>query len=104
MDVKDPSLAPTEVLIPEAREHQKRRYLWTGLIAALAALVLAAMIGGAVILFSGSPARRAGPGTRRRPLPHRQQRELRVFPPRALRRARLLARSDLRRAGEPTLV
>jgi hypothetical protein len=56
MDLKDPVPAPTEVLIPEAREHQKRRYLWTALMATLAALVLAALIGGAVVLFSGSPA------------------------------------------------
>jgi hypothetical protein len=56
MDLKDPMPAPTEVLIPEAREHQKRRYLWTGLMVTLAALVLAVLIGGAVILFSGSPA------------------------------------------------
>ena len=56
MDLKDLMPAPTEVLIPEAREHQKRRYLWTGLMATLAALVLAALIGGAVVLFSGSPA------------------------------------------------
>jgi preprotein translocase subunit SecD len=55
MDVKDPVPAPTEVLIPEARDHQKRRYLWTALVATLAALVLAALIGGAVIVFSRSP-------------------------------------------------
>ena len=54
-EVTDPVPAPTEVLIPEARQHQKSRYLWTGLVAALAALVLAALIGGAVILLSSSP-------------------------------------------------
>ncbi len=62
MDVKDPVPAPAEVLIPEARDHQKRRYLWTGVVAALAALVLAALIGGAVVFFSSSP---AGSGARR---------------------------------------
>jgi hypothetical protein len=55
MDLKDPMPAPAEMLIPEARDHQKRRYLWTGLVATLAALVFAALIGGAVVLFSGSP-------------------------------------------------
>jgi hypothetical protein len=57
MDLKDPMPmhTPTEVLIPEARDHQKRRYLWTGLVATLAALVIAALIGGAVVLFSSSP-------------------------------------------------
>jgi len=44
------------MLIPEAREHQKRRYIWTGVVAGLTALVLAALIAGGVVLFSGSPA------------------------------------------------
>jgi hypothetical protein len=58
MQVKDPTPAPAEVLIPEARNHQKRRYLRTGLVAGLAALVVAALIAGAVALLGGSP-----PGT-----------------------------------------
>jgi hypothetical protein len=56
MHVKDPTPTATEALIPEAREHQRRRYVWTGAVAALAAVVLAGLIAGAVVLFSGSTA------------------------------------------------
>jgi hypothetical protein len=44
---------PTEVLIPEARHHRRRRYLRTGFFAVVAALVTASLVVGAVILFGG---------------------------------------------------
>ena len=45
--------APTEDLFPEAREHQRRRYLRFGVIAILSALLVAALIAAGVILFAG---------------------------------------------------
>jgi hypothetical protein len=44
---------PSEALIPEARERQRRRYLRSGLLAAVGALVIATLIAAGVSLFSG---------------------------------------------------
>ena len=45
--------SPAEDLIPEAREHQRRRYLRSGVIAVISALLVAALIAAGVILFAG---------------------------------------------------
>jgi len=42
---------PTEDLIPEAREHQRRRYLRAGLFAVICAVFIAVVIMAGVILF-----------------------------------------------------
>ena len=46
--------APTEVLLPEAREHQRRRYLRTGLVTLICAALIVVLIVAGVILFGGS--------------------------------------------------
>jgi hypothetical protein len=54
-----------EVLIPEARQHQRRRYVRTGVDAALGAFVVAALVVGAVVLLGGPDANgrsRTSPG------------------------------------------
>jgi hypothetical protein len=43
--------APTEVLIPEARAHQRRRYVRSGVALGFCALLAAALIAAAVVLF-----------------------------------------------------
>ena len=48
--------APTEVLIPEARHHRRRRYLRTGFLAVICALVIAGLIATVVVLTSGPAA------------------------------------------------
>jgi hypothetical protein len=53
------SPAPARVLIPEARDHQRRRYLRTGLTLALGALALAGLVAFLVVLTTG-----AAPGNR----------------------------------------
>ncbi len=45
---------PIEVLIPEARAHQRRRYTRTGVAMVITALVLAALIAAVVALWGGS--------------------------------------------------
>lgn len=47
---------PTEVLIPEARQHQRQRYLRTCILAAIGALAVAGLIAAGVVLASGTPA------------------------------------------------
>jgi preprotein translocase subunit SecD len=48
--------APPEVLIPEARRHQKRRYRRRGAFVAIAALVVAALVVSSLLLFRGPAA------------------------------------------------
>ncbi len=55
------SSPPSRVLIPEARDHQRRRYLRTGLAAVLVAFALAGLIAFLVVLTAG-----AAPGNRSR--------------------------------------
>jgi hypothetical protein len=47
---------PTEVLIPEARKHQKQRYVRTGIVTVVCALIVAGLIAGAVVVFGGPSA------------------------------------------------
>jgi hypothetical protein len=52
-----PSVAPPqpiEVLIPEARAHQRRRYTRTGVVMVITALVVAALVAAVVALWGGS--------------------------------------------------
>jgi hypothetical protein len=48
-----PSSTPTQVLIPEARQHQKRRYRRRGGLAIIAVLVVAALILSLLLLLHG---------------------------------------------------
>jgi hypothetical protein len=54
--VHDPTTTPAEDLIPEARQHQHRRYHRTGVLAALGALLVAALIASGLVLISGPAA------------------------------------------------
>lgn len=54
-----PRPAPAEDLIPEARQHQKRRYRRRGGLAVIAALVVAALVLSALLLLHGP-----GPGNK----------------------------------------
>jgi hypothetical protein len=54
--VHDPTTTPPEDLIPEARQHQHRRYLRTGVVAALGALIVAALVASGLVLLSGPAA------------------------------------------------
>ena len=60
-DVSEPT-TPTQVLIPEAREHQKQRYIRIGIVATLCALLIASLIATGVVIFSGSSAGRTARG------------------------------------------
>ncbi|HEY1651618.1 MAG TPA: hypothetical protein VGG09_07020 [Acidimicrobiales bacterium] len=65
IDVEDPRLAPTEVLIPEARQHQRHRYVRTGVVACISALVVAALTVSLVFFFGESA------GGKQQPVPPR---------------------------------
>lgn len=54
IDVTEPPGTPTEVLIPEARRHQRGRYVRLGVILAITAVLIAALIASAVILLGGA--------------------------------------------------
>jgi hypothetical protein len=56
LDIQRETPPPTEVLIPEARKHQKQRYVRTGIVAVVCALIVAGLIVGAVALFGGPSA------------------------------------------------
>jgi hypothetical protein len=51
------SPAPAEVVIPEARQHQKRRYRRRGAFVVIAALVVAALVLSSLLLLRGPAAR-----------------------------------------------
>lgn len=55
--------APTEVLIPAARQHRRQRYLRTGIFAIASALIIAGLIVALVVLTAGP----AADGKARRP-------------------------------------
>lgn len=48
-----PARPPAEVLIPEARAHQRQRYTRAGVVLVVTALVLAALIAAVVALWGG---------------------------------------------------
>ncbi len=54
-DVETGQATPTEVLIPEARQHRRRRNVKTLIVIGFCAVLLAALIAGAVVLFGGAP-------------------------------------------------
>jgi hypothetical protein len=58
---------PTEVLIPEARQHQRSRYRRSAAFLVIAALVVATVVISALLLWSGSPAR-GNPGSDPKPV------------------------------------
>jgi hypothetical protein len=55
-DARGSTRAPTEVLIPEARQHQRRRYFRAGIVAALCGLLVAALISFGAVLVTGQTA------------------------------------------------
>ena len=63
-DLADPPQTPTEVLIPEARHRQRRRYLRTGVILMLCALVLAGLLAAAVAASGGTTGGKTQAGSR----------------------------------------
>jgi hypothetical protein len=56
VDIRSEPATPVEVLIPEARRRQRRRYVRTGLCAALGALVVAGLTVAAVLFIRGPAA------------------------------------------------
>lgn len=62
-EVKEPPATPTEVLIPEARRHQRGRYVRLGIILAASALLTAAVSASAVALFGGASGGKTEPET-----------------------------------------
>ncbi len=61
--LSDPPQTPTEVLIPEARERQRHRYVRTAVILTLCAFLLAGLVAAAVAAWGGTTRGKHQPGS-----------------------------------------
>lgn len=61
IEVKEAPATPTEVLIPEARRHQRGRYVRLGIVLAVVALLIASLVASAIVLFGRAAGGKTGP-------------------------------------------